>query len=310
MGTINQPQFPLYIPSKGRSQYMITSKVLTELGVPHFIVVEKQDLIPYQEAIDKLGLLAKLVELHPKFKTEYELCDDLGLTKSTGPGPARNCAWSHSMENGHKWHWVMDDNIRSFRRMNKNEKVKVSNGAIFRAMEDFALRYKNVGMVGPNYYMFAPARTKQPPFITNTRIYSCNLIRNEVPYKWRGRYNEDTIISLDMLKAGWCTIQYNAFLQEKMATQALKGGNTGEFYHAEGQQKHGQKYATGGTNAKSEMQVKVHPDVSKIVWKFNRVHHHVDYSGFRKLKLIKKDTPISNGVNNYGMELKENGRKK
>lgn len=300
-----QPQFPLYIPSKGRSEYMITSKVLTSLGVKHFIIVEPQEVDKYKDAVKKMNLLATILELDLEYKNTYELCDEHGLTKSTGPGPARNFAWDHSIFNSHKWHWVMDDNITSFRRLNTNEKVKVSNGAIFRAMEDFCLRYKNVGMAGPNYFMFASARSKMKPFILNTRIYSCNLIKNDVPFRWRGRYNEDTIISLDMLKRGWCTIQFNAFLQEKMPTQTIGGGNTQEFYHKEGKVREGNKYADTGTLAKSQMQVAVHPDVSELVWKFNRWHHHVDYSRFKKLGLIRKDNVIiKEAVNNYGMELK------
>ena len=299
------PQFPLYIPSKGRSEYMITSKFLTKMKVPHYIVVEPQEVEKYEAAIKERGLLATVLPLDMSYKEKYNLCDDLGLTKSTGPGPARNFAWDHSISLGFAWHWVMDDNIRSFRRMNKNEKVKVSNGAIFKAMEDFVLRYTNVAMAGPNYHVFAPARVKQPPFILNTRIYSCNLIRNDLKWRWRGRYNEDTILSIDMLKGGWCTIQFNAFLQEKMNTQAIKGGNTQEFYHAEGTVKKGEKYAETGTIAKSKMQVHVHPDISRMVFKFGRWHHHVDYSRFKKNKLQKKpDLKIEPGVNNYGMELK------
>lgn len=302
---MTNPKFPIYIPSKGRSEYMITSKVLTSLGVRHYIIVEPQEAQAYRDSIARLSLLTDVLELDLGFKERYELCDDLGLSKSTGPGPARNFAWEHSISAGHKWHWVMDDNIRSFRRLNLNEKVKVGNGALFKAMEDFVLRYDNVGMAGPNYYMFAPARTKQPPFILNTRIYSCNLIRNDMPYRWRGRYNEDTILSLDMLKSGWCTIQFNAFLQEKMPTQTIGGGNTQEFYHVEGSVQKGKKYSDTGTLAKSQMLVRVHPDVSRLVWKFNRHHHHVDYSGFKNLRLKKKqDVTILDPVNNYGMELK------
>lgn len=37
-----QPQFPLYIPSKGRYRFMMTSKTLTEIGVAHSVVVEPQ----------------------------------------------------------------------------------------------------------------------------------------------------------------------------------------------------------------------------------------------------------------------------
>jgi len=301
----NSPQFPLYIPSKGRSQYMMTSKVLTSLGVKHYVVVEPQEEKEYLDAVKEMGLNAEILVLDMSYKEKYELCDNLGMTKSTGPGPARNFIWDHSIKTGFKWHWVMDDNIQSFRRLNNNEKVKVSTGSMFRAMEDFCLRYKNVSMAGPNYFMFASARSKMKPFVLNTRIYSCNLIRNDVPFRWRGRYNEDTIISLDMLKAGWCTIQFNAFLQEKLNTQILKGGNTGEFYHKEGKAEKGKKYADTGTIEKSKMQVKVHPDVSKMKWKFNRWHHHVDYTVFKKNKLIKnKDIRVEEKINNYGMELK------
>lgn len=301
----NIPKFPLYIPTKGRSEYMITAKCLTEMGVPHYLVVEPFEVNKYQDAIYKMNLISTIIPLDIKFKNNYELCDNYGLSQSTGAGPARNCAWEHSIKNGHKWHWVMDDNIKSFRRLNKNEKVKVSDGAIFCAMEDFVLRYTNVGMAGPNYHRFAPARVKQPPFITNTRIYSCNLIRNNLKFRWRGRHNEDTILSLDILRGGFCTIQFNAFLQEKMDTQKLKGGNTTEFYHRDSMPSKGQKYSSTGTLDKTKLLISVYPDIAKMVYRYKRIHHHVDYSEFKKMKLIKKNNlEIENGINNYGMELR------
>ena len=297
----NYPQFPLYIPSKGRHEYMVTSKALSKMGVRHYVVAEPQEVDAYRKASE--GLLCEIVELDLSFKENYELCDSLGLSKSTGPGPARNFAWEHSKTLGFDWHWVMDDNLQYFARMTRNERIKTNSPAMWRAMEDFVLRYKNIGMAGPNYSMFAFGASKLPPFITNTRIYSCNLIRNDLIYRWRGRYNEDTILSLDMLKAGWCTIQFNAFLQGKMGTQVLKGGNTDEFYHAEGKVQQGQKYADTGTLAKSQMLVDVHPDVSKLVQKFSRWHHAVDYSPFKNQKLIKKDgLKLTGKPKNYGMK--------
>ena len=126
----------------------------------------------------------------------------------------------------------MDDNIKLFRRWHKNQRIKCYDGTPFKVMEDFVLRYKNIAMAGPNYSFFVIDKWgyKYGPFTVNTRIYSCNLIRNDVPYRWRGRYNEDTDLSLQMLKGGWCTVQFNVFLQEKTNTQVLKGGNTDAFY--------------------------------------------------------------------------------
>lgn len=268
------PQFPLYIVSKGRSATRYTSRGLEEMRTPYFIVVEEQERDAYAAVIDP----KKILVLDPEYQRKYETFDELGDTKSKGPGAARNFAWDHSMSNGHKWHWVMDDNIKGFYRLHQNTKTPFADSTPFIAMEDFTLRYRNIGMAGPNYAMFAPRKTKLPPFILNTRIYSCNLIRNDLPYRWRGRYNEDTDLSLRMLKDGWCTVQFNAFLQLKQPTQQVKGGNTAEFYEKE------------GTLLKSEMLVRMHPDVATLVWKFQRPHHHVDYREFkRSLHLIRKD---------------------
>jgi len=258
--------------------------------VPYYIVIEKSDYKDYSAVIDK----KKILILPEKYLDEYEVLDNLGRSKSTGPGAARNFAWKHSKENEFAYHWVMDDNINRFCRYNNNQIHTAETGSVFLAMEDFVERYENVAMAGPNYFMFIARKQKYPPFVKNTRIYSCNLIKNNVPFKWRGRYNEDTILSLDMLKAGYCTIQFNAMLQEKVTTQVLRGGNSEEFYDKE------------GTLPKSQMQVDVHPDVSRLTFRFGRIHHHVDYTPFKKTKLIKKqDVIIKKDVDNYGMELKK-----
>ena len=284
------PKYPLYIVSKGRSDSRLTSKALEKMQVPYYIVIEKSDYKDYAAVIDK----DKILILPENYLDEYEVLDKLGRAKSTGPGAARNFAWKHSNENGFAYHWVMDDNIERFLRMNNNLQIPLGNGAGFRAMEDFVERYENVAMAGPNYYMFVPRKAKLPPFVKNTRIYSCNLIKNDIPFKWRGRYNEDTILSLDILKAGYCTIQFNAFMQLKTTTQVLRGGNSEEFYDKE------------GTLPKSQMQVDVHPDVSRLTFRFGRIHHYVDYTPFKKIKLIKKkNITINKKVDNYGMELKK-----
>jgi hypothetical protein len=106
------------------------------------------------------------------------------------------------------------------------------------------------------------------------------------------RNNEDTDLSLRMLKKGWCTVLFNAFLQKKTWTQAMKGGNTAAFYAAE------------GTLPKSQMQVAMHPDVSRLVWKFGRWHHLVDYKSFAGNILVLRDgVALPDGPDNYGMVL-------
>ena len=209
------------------------------------------------------------------------------------------------IKNWFEYHWVIDDNIVRFFRLNNNLKIPCNSSSLFRVMEDFVERYENVVMAWPNYFFFAPRKTKQPPFVKNTRIYSCNLIRNDIKYRWRWRYNEDTILSIDILKAWYCTIQFNAFLQDKMATQVLKWWNSDEFYLKEWRKWEWQKYADTWTIAKSKMIVNVHPDISELVYKFSRIHHKVDYTIFKNIKLKKKqDLNIKKWINNYWMQFK------
>lgn len=283
------PKYPIYIVSKGRWESRLTSKALEKMGVPYYIVVEESEQDQYASVID----LARILVLPKMYLDQYDTCDDLGDSKSKGPGAARNFCWAHSIGLGAERHWVMDDNIEAFGRLNRNLYVMVSSGTILRCAEDFVDRYENVAVAGLNYEFFAKAKTVIPPFVLNTRIYSCLLIKNDITYDWRGRYNEDTDLSLRVLKDGLCTVQFNAFLQQKAATQTMKGGNTKEFYEHE------------GTKAKSQMIEDLHPDVAKVVWKFNRWHHQVNYKPFKKNKLIRKpDITIPEGINNYGMILK------
>jgi hypothetical protein len=283
------PKYPIYIVSKGRWESRLTSKALDVLGVPYAIIVEPEEFDAYAGQVGRDKVLA----LPPEYKERYDTCDGLGDQVRTGPGAARNFAWDYSQHvMGATRNWVLDDNIASFNRLNENLMVKVTSGAIFAAAEDFVDRYLNVAIAGFNYDFFAKAKEPLPPYVLNTRIYSCMLINNGLPMRWRGRYNEDTDLSLRALKMGLCTVQFNAFLQEKATTQTMKGGNTDEFYAKE------------GTLPKSEMLARLHPDVAKVVWRFNRWHHHVDYRAFKKTPLeFNPCVHVPKGVNNYGMTL-------
>lgn len=269
------PRYPLYVVSHERADTCLTVNALSDLGVPHSIVIEPDQYDAYAEHHDEDKLLIVPDEYHERYKTY----DDLGREKSQGPGPARNFAWEHAKENGHDWYWVMDDNIRDFYRYHNNKFTLFGDGSFFRGMEDFVLQYKNIAMAGPRYFMFIIRKEEFPPLTFNSRIYSCNLIRTDLDYRWAGRYNEDTDLSLRMLKDGWCTTIFNTFLQYKMPTQKLDGGNTENFYKHE------------GTYAKSKMLKEQHPEVTKLTKKWDRWHHHVNYQPFKSNTLDPKDDP-------------------
>jgi len=272
------------------------------MKVPHYIAIEPQDVDNYTKALDKFDL-------------EYATLLELPFSNhGDGPGRARNWCWDHSMTIGAEYHWVLDDNISDFYRLHNQVRIRVESGVIFRAAEDFVERYENVPISGFQYRFFIAPNQKYPPFVANTRIYSTLLIRNDCKHRWRGRYNEDTDICLRVLKDGDCTVQFNAFMQGKSATQTVKGGNTEEFYHAENTDNEQFKktgYNTDGTINKSKMLADLHPDVARVVWKYGRWHHYVDYGPFKKNKLRFKpgvEEKLTNKPNNYGMRLITNFR--
>lgn len=292
------PKYPVYIVSKGRSDTMLSSRALSRMKIPHYIAIEPQDYEDYDKSLDTFGIRKYVTLLVLPFSNHGD-----------GPGRARNWCWDHTIHLGAKRFWVMDDNIESFYRLHNNCRIRVESGCMFRAMEDFNDRYSNVPMSGLQYRFFCAPNQSYPPFVLNTRIYSCALIDVNCKHRFRGKYNEDTIISLDILKDGDCTIQFNCFLQGKAATQTIKGGNTQEFYHVEGEMDT-KKWIDGvnpsGTINKSQMLYDAHPDVTTLVWKYKRVHHYVNYLPFKdnKLKYIDGYDPDKEPLtNNYGLKL-------
>jgi len=269
------PRYPVYIISKGRWETRLTSKILEKMGVPYRIVVEPQEYDDYAEVINEKKILTLPFS-----------------NLNQGSIPARNWVWEHSLEEGATRHWILDDNIREFFRFNSNSQYPVRCGSMFRAAEDFADRYENVALSGFEYYMFIPRKTKAEAFRLNTRIYSNILIKNDLPHRWRGRYNEDTDLSLRILKDGWCTILFQAFLAQKMPTMTMAGGNTEDLYKDDGRWR------------MSKSLEEQHPDVVTTTRKWGRWQHHVDYSRFKKNRLVlKEDAVVSEKVNNYGMYL-------
>jgi hypothetical protein len=273
------PRFPVYIISKGRWERRQTSKTLESMGCPYRIVVEPSEHEEYKRVIDP----KKILVLPGDFS-------ELGQ----GGVPARNWVWEHSIKEGHDWHWILDDNIESVERFNNNLKIKCLTPAPFYVIEDFVLRYENVAQAGMNYALFCPASEARPPIKFNTRIYSCILIKNSLKHRWRGRYNEDTDLSIRIMKDGLVTVLFNAFLIGKRATQTQGGGNTDTVYN------------TGDNRlAFAQSLADQHPDVARVSKRCGRWHHYVDYRPFaRNVPIRRKDYQVREGTNNFGMVLK------
>lgn len=267
------PQYPFYIISKGRSELKgMTASKLEEMGLDFKIAVETHEYEAYCATWGEERILKLPFSNHGK-----------------GSGPARNYCWEHSIDLGFKRHWLLDDNIHNFYRYHNNRRLRIKSAALFKSIEDFVDRYTNVALAGPQYKSFCTDNMPVSPVKLNTRLMSCILINNELPHRWRARYNEDVDLSLRVLKDGWCTMMFYHFLQHKAQTQTIKGGNTEEIYGR-------------GTYDKSKMLVQLHPDVVRMADRYGRDHHHVDIRPFQHIMpILREGIEIEQGVNEYGL---------
>ncbi len=89
-GKEDNPQYPVYIISKGRWERRLTADSLEEIGVPYHIVVEPQEYDNYAAVIDP----AKII------RTPFSNLGKGGI-------PARNFVWEHALASGAKRHWIL-----------------------------------------------------------------------------------------------------------------------------------------------------------------------------------------------------------
>lgn len=283
-GPPTDSRYPVCIPSKGRADVQKTGKALDRMGVSFRFFVEEHE---YDEYVKHLG--------------EQRVVKMPFSNLGQGSIPARNFIWEWAKSNGYKRHWTVDDNITSFARMTNNRRLVVRGGAFFNAMEDFVDRYENIVMAGPHHKGFVPDRTADVgPYLLNSRVYSCILLDTSLPHRWRGRYNEDTDLSLRLLKDGYCTLLFRALLMDKGTTvgvrnaKPMKGGNTDNVYNT------GDHRLAFAQSLKDQ-----HPDVVEVVWKFNRWHHQVDYSPFKDNAPVLRASVVPTAApNDYGMTLR------
>lgn len=241
--------YPIYVISKGRHDCCLTAKFLIKDGVDFSIVVEPQEYDLYRVSF-------------PNAKILILPFSNLGL----GGIPARNWCWEDSIKKGFKKHFILDDNIDGMYARAKGQRLNCESTPAFIAVERFSDRYENLAIAGLNYGMFATETSKMPPFVLNCHVYSFLLIRNEIPYRWRGRYNEDTDLCLQVLSGGYCTALINVFLIKKKPTMVMKGGNSAELYKGDGRLK------------MSRSLERVWPRVVETKRKFKRPQHHIKFT--------------------------------
>jgi hypothetical protein len=253
----NRPKYPIYIVSKGRYNTTLTANSFEKAGIDYLIAVEPQE---YEQYCNKLGTKRVL-------KLPFA---NLGL----GSYPARNFCWEHAKALGHKYHWLFDDNINGISKWTDGKKPRTqtyTKEAIL-YVESYSEKLKK-DILGFEYRYFVITPPKKP-FKNNCHVYSAMLIRNDLPYRWRLKYNEDVDLCLQVLHNGGTTTSCVYYMSNKVETsKKMKGGNQTELYQGNAPKKN---------LLKAKMLEAVWPQYTKTVIRFGRHHHLINWKQFKK----------------------------
>lgn len=289
----HEPQYPIFIPSRGRAKESLTANAFKDDGVPFRIVVEHDQWDEYREQWPEETLIRlPFVDDGNGYKVDLD-----GVThKEWGGGavPARNWIRAYAQDHGYKKHWQFDDNIRKFRMLVGKERIPVHAGSAVRISEDWADRYENLGLCSINYAMFAVPGSVTKPIRFNHYCYSATLVDHNMPCWWRGRYNDDTDLCLQALSQGWATAHLNVVLVDKVATMTMRGGMHLLY----------DKNIDGRLKMANALE-RVWPGVVRVTRRFGRPQHYVDWDKFDVIPQLKPGIKLEDfpQVDQYGLVL-------
>lgn len=257
-------KYPVYIVSKGRYDKTLTANIFKKNKIHFLIAVEPQE---YDFYCKNLG-------------SEFVLklpFSNLGL----GSFPARNFCWQHAKEKGYKYHWIFDDNLLMFKKWVNSKRIRYDYPVHALIYTEEYTEKNNIdigGLERPEFCCKVPLK----PFKLNCHVYSAMLIKNDLPYRWRLKYNEDIDLCLQVLHNGGSTASCVYYMAKKTDTgQKMKGGNQTELYQGNDPKKNLLKAKTIEA---------VWPQYAKTVIRFGRHHHLIDW------KVFKKKLPLPHAI--------------
>ncbi len=205
--------YPICVLSYGRytNTTGFTHLTLCRSKIKHTIFVEPCQYDKYDKWIDK-----QFATLHQVSGNFHE--ENMGIVSM------RNYLLDWGLQNKYERIWMLDDNIKRYSRFYNGYKDHVEGNHIFTSIENYIQNYNNVGCVSHNFHPFIVEGQPIPCLVKNGKCFSSLLILTRPDLRFRAKYNDDHIYSMECIQKGLCNLCFNHILYDKMTSGLTKGG--------------------------------------------------------------------------------------
>lgn len=173
-------------------------------------------------------------------------CPENFSLRNEGSTPVRN--YVLDMNKNYKRVWILDDNIKSFTRYYKGQKIPIKSGFIFKSVEKYVdnnsvYNVNKIGVVSLNYGCKIFGNDMRPVIVENGKSYSCMLIptnalrKDGTLIRFHGKHQEDNFLSLDFICNDYTTLCFNHIFYNKNTSGIDRGGNRESIYKDDDKQK-------------------------------------------------------------------------
>lgn len=289
----------IYVPSYERAGSAQTLKMLDGFGVKnYYICVDPTQYLKYKAVYP----VERLVIRDVTFREPAMLAPSSNLKRPmamAGHAPLCNFTLALSRSLGESHFTFSDDDflglamkahkgtevMKATEKYDKDNfyrcsKIKEEYGFSFQEfwhrLEVLTTKIRNPGFVGLE--KFGTVFALPICFRTGTRVYSFYITNNATQVDHYGWQNNDVITSMELSRHGLVNLLAEGICYNSEPTQSGNGGQA-------------DMYRKFGSLDKGKILVRAHPNWTRIIYRYSRVHHSGDFNGYNKLRVLGNPLP-------------------
>ena len=222
-------QYPICIVSyKRANEYGRTHKYLTKCNIPHYLFVESDEYSEYEKWYDNSCCCLVRGENFSK--------EDMGST------PMRNYILDYHHKKSIERVWILDDNIKNYKRLHQGVKNDIYSVEVFKSIENYIINYENVGLVSHNFNPKVNEGDQRACIVKNGKCFSSMLVKTDPEIRFRYKHQEDHLISMEYIEKGYSNLCFNNVVYDKNTSGMDGGGNREGIYQVKDKNKDGNGY--------------------------------------------------------------------